>query len=845
MNANFQGASKGMTQYKNGMHLCKCYHGIDFWVTIYHSFLVGFQMKRHVLFACVSLFLALQGYSSLHATMVEHINQSFPDSSGNVTIKTILNVQTLDQWLEYSTTHPGIIAKGEKQLVEKKLRELCTSFVLFIRLMNSNPGYISKTQLESIGLDQVKSIEDIPQFMALFPNSQSIDRFIESKEQSLTRVQMLMIMESVPKSQRLASFKKTLIVNSNTLNDCIEVARVCTDCREELAGKCIGELKNNADHRRFLNYFGTTKYGSQVLATYNEMITQKAENLGGKINTEYPDYGPVISPDGTTMYFTRKNDPESFGGEDIYVSKLDKFGEWSKAVNISTPLNNSDHNGVYSVSQDGKELFLHNNYDEGGHNPSITKWAQTYWGDPVTQQIPNLSPKSNYHNGSLSIDGKYLVMSIKRNDSYGGRFLFWKSGGNDIYVILKDSLGNWLEPKNLGPTVNTDGEEGSVFIAADGQTIYFSSDGHGGNGRQDMYMSRRLDSTWVNWTTPVNLGPTINSSGDDDFYVIPAKGDFIYFSSDRDGYGEDDIFRIGLPMELRPKPVAVIKGSVTNKKDNTPIAAKVVYEDLETGQELGSVETNPLTGEYQIILVGGKRYAIIPTPLPTTGTGTLLSINQLNINATSTSSSNGGGSNEVRSTSKSGNASGIVTAKSGTSPSSGKSSSSTSESTSNSKQTTSNTTQSTGTYMTKNTVIAESQYIDLVDLKEYIEIEQSLVVVPIETGQAISLNNLFFQVGSFVLKKESFLELNRIVKIMEENPELKIEIGGHTDDTGSDETNRVLSEKRAYEVYMYLIKLSVSKERLMYVGYGESKPKVPNTSEANRAINRRVELKIR
>jgi outer membrane protein OmpA-like peptidoglycan-associated protein len=147
--------------------------------------------------------------------------------------------------------------------------------------------------------------------------------------------------------------------------------------------------------------------------------------------------------------------------------------------------------------------------------------------------------------------------------------------------------------------------------------------------------------------------------------------------------------------------------------------------------------------------------------------------------------------------------------------------------------------------MTKNTVIAESQYIDLVDLKEYIEIEQSLVVVPIETGQSISLNNLFFQVGSFVLKKESFLELNRIVKIMEENPELKIEIGGHTDDTGSDETNRVLSEKRAYEVYMYLIKLSVSKERLMYVGYGESKPKVPNTSEANRAINRRVELKIR
>lgn len=817
---------------------------------------MGYQMKQHVLFACVSLLLFLQGFSSIQAKNVEYI-MNLTDSSSDVTIKTIMNAQTLDLWLEYSSTNPSILAKGEKQLIEKKLRELCTSFVLFIRLMNSNPSYISKAQLELIGLDHVKSIDDIPQYMALFPNSQTIDRFIESKEKSLTRSDILMIMEHVPNSKRVSSFKKVLIDNSRTLNECIEVARVCSDCREELAGKCVGQLQNNADQRRFLNYFGTTKYGPQITTKYNEMITQKAENLGGKINTEYPDYGPVISPDGTTMYFTRKNDPESFGGEDIYVSKLDKFGEWSKAVNIASPLNNSDHNGVYSVSQDGKELFLHNNYDEGGHNPSITKWEQQYWGDPVTQQIPNLKPKSNYHNGSLSIDGKFLVMSVKRNDSYGGRFLFWKSGGNDIYVILKDSAGNWLEPKNLGPTINTEDEEGSVFIAADGQTIYFSSAGHGGYGRQDMFMSRRLDSTWVNWTTPVNLGSTINSSGDDDFYVIPAKGDYIYFSSDRDGFGEEDIFRIGLPMELRPKPVAVIKGSVKNKKDNTPIAAKVVYEDIETGQQLGSVETNPLTGEYQIILVGGKRYAIIPTPLTNTASGTLLSINQLNIAASS--SSNGGGAQSHRLDGSGGTGSGTETSKNGSTSSSGgtaqgatigSSITTNSQSTSsgngtNSISSSNSTTKSNTTYMTKNTVIAESQYIDLVDLKEYIEIEQSLVVVPIETGQSISLNNLFFQVGSFVLKKESFLELNRIVKIMEENPELKIEIGGHTDDTGSDETNRVLSEKRAYEVYMYLIKLSVSKERLMYVGYGESKPKVPNTSEANRAINRRVELKIK
>jgi outer membrane protein OmpA-like peptidoglycan-associated protein len=142
-------------------------------------------------------------------------------------------------------------------------------------------------------------------------------------------------------------------------------------------------------------------------------------------------------------------------------------------------------------------------------------------------------------------------------------------------------------------------------------------------------------------------------------------------------------------------------------------------------------------------------------------------------------------------------------------------------------------------------LFAESQNIDLTDLKEYTVIEQKLLVVPVESGQTISLNNLFFETASWVLKKESSIELNRVVKILTENPSIKIEIGGHTDDKGSDETNKTLSEKRAFEVYSYLITKSISKERLIYVGYGESKPKVPNTTESNRATNRRVELKIR
>ena len=340
-------------------------------------------------------------------------------------------------------------------------------------------------------------------------------------------------------------------------------------------------------------------------------------------------------------------------------------------------------------------------------------------------------------------------MSINRNDSYGG---------NDIYLMKKDEFDNWENPMNLGPSINTYAEEGSIFIAADGQTIYFSSGGHTGYGNLDMFMSRRLDDSWYNWSKPVNLGPNINSSESDNFYVIPAKGDFIYFSSTRDGYGKEDIFRIGLPMEMRPKPVALVTGRVYNKKDNKAVPATVYYEDLESGKILGSVRTNPQNGEYQIILVVGKKY---------------------------------------------------------------------------------------GYYAIADKFLSQSENIDLENLLEYKKESQNLLLVPIESGQSITMNNLFFETKKFTLRNESYLELNRIIKFLEQNPTVKIEISGHTDDVGTDENNLILSEKRALEVYMYLISKSVTKERLTYIGYGENKPKLPNINDLNRSMNRRVEILIK
>jgi outer membrane protein OmpA-like peptidoglycan-associated protein len=197
---------------------------------------------------------------------------------------------------------------------------------------------------------------------------------------------------------------------------------------------------------------------------------------------------------------------------------------------------------------------------------------------------------------------------------------------------------------------------------------------------------------------------------------------------------------------------------VYNRKDNTAIPATVYYEDLETGKVLGSVRTNSQTGDYQIILVVGKKY---------------------------------------------------------------------------------------GYYAIADKYLPQSENLDLVNLVEYKKESQNLTMVPIESGQSITMNNLFFESKQFALKLESFPELDRIIKTLEQNPTVKIEIGGHTDDVGSDENNLNLSEKRAFEVYMYFISKNISKERLTYVGYGETKPKVPNLNDQNRAMNRRVELMIK
>ena len=333
------------------------------------------------------------------------------------------------------------------------------------------------------------------------------------------------------------------------------------------------------------------------------------ERLSENVNSKYQEFKPLLSPDGKTLYFSRRNHPGNVGGEkdseDIWFSELDENGEWKLAENIGKELNNAGPNFVSSVTPDGKSvlLVLGNRYLDNGKmtaGVSISSNSTGSWSKPLPIDITDDYNNSEKANFFLANNRKVLLMSVMRDDSYGGR---------DIYVSFMDQDSVWSAPLNISDKVNTAGEESSPFLAPDDKSLYFSSDGYSGFGASDIYLTKRLDDTWTNWSTPENLGPTINSQYEDLFFNIPGNSDFAYYSQ---GVSESDldIFRVALPVLKRPDPVIAVKGKLLDSKTGEPIEAKIIYERLSDGKEIGIISSNPQTGEYEILLPAGELYGL-------------------------------------------------------------------------------------------------------------------------------------------------------------------------------------------------------------------------------------------
>jgi len=335
------------------------------------------------------------------------------------------------------------------------------------------------------------------------------------------------------------------------------------------------------------------------------------ERLDTNVNSDFSEYNPLLSPDGKTLYFSRKNHPENVGGisdkEDIWYSELGADGKWSLAKNIGPQFNNNQPNFVNTVSAtpDGKAvvLLLGNKYLDKGKmlaGVSISSNVGGKWSDPKALEIEddyNYNEKANYF---LANTRKSLLMSVEREDTQGSR---------DLYVSFEKDDGKWTKPLNLGKSVNSVGEETAPFLASDDKTLYFSSNGFSGYGGSDVFMTKRLDETWTNWSPVENLGPDINTKLDDLFFNIPSTSEYAYYSR---GVTVDnsDIFRVKMPMFMTPDPIVIVRGKLVDSKTGQPIGAKIIYERLSDGKEVGSTYSDPVTGEYEIHLPGGQQYGV-------------------------------------------------------------------------------------------------------------------------------------------------------------------------------------------------------------------------------------------
>jgi outer membrane protein OmpA-like peptidoglycan-associated protein len=328
------------------------------------------------------------------------------------------------------------------------------------------------------------------------------------------------------------------------------------------------------------------------------------ENLGPMVNSEYHEVLPVIAPDGKTLYFVRKEHPDNVGSnhrDDIWFSRLQEDGSWGPAENIGAPLNDPGYNFVCTVMPDNNALLLGNKYYPDGSQDegvSLTTRTSEGWGFPVNLDIKNINNIDEFSEYTVSPDGRVIIMSVLRADSIGGR---------DLYVSFLRENNAWTDPENMGPAINSKFGDITPFLAADGVTLYFSSNRPGGYGSNDVYMTRRLDYSWKSWSEPRNLGYPINTPGWDAYYTVPANGEFAYFVSTSSGYGKGDLFRIVLPESARPMPVMLVSGKVRDV-DGKFVPATIEYERLSDGKAIGSAHADPKTGEYKIALPMGYEY---------------------------------------------------------------------------------------------------------------------------------------------------------------------------------------------------------------------------------------------
>lgn len=373
----------------------------------------------------------------------------------------------------------------------------------------------------------------------------------------------------------------------------------------------VGE-KATADDLPFIE---DSKLGLENCKSGKELIAKKViadiKNIGTPINTDEIEGVPVISADESVMIFTYVG-KKSTGGllddflkpdkeegtyhEDIFISTRSSDSTWNPPVGINS-LNTNGNDAAVALSPDGQTLFT---FVSDVKNPGDLYYSSLNGSDWSKPEKLNENINSEFWEGSCSItsDGRYLFFASERPGGLGGR---------DLYLSEKVN-GDWGPAVNLGPSINTQYNEDAPFIHPDGITLFFSSEGHKSIGGYDIMYSIKKENSWLE---PLSMGIPLNTTEDDRYYVINAKGDVGYFSSNRGGTGgkgQQDIYMV-TPGILGEKPIlALLKGSVfVNDK---PSEAKIEVIKKGDNTVIGPYYANSKSGKYLMAISPGSGYIV-------------------------------------------------------------------------------------------------------------------------------------------------------------------------------------------------------------------------------------------
>ncbi|HNY01728.1 MAG TPA: OmpA family protein [Bacteroidales bacterium] len=474
------------------------------------------------------------------------------------------------------------------------------------------------------------------------------------------------------------------------------------------------------------------------------------------ISTPGNEYLPILSPDNQMALYTRevKIDPgrnsltrEIRMKEKFYYSSRQDDGRFNEGEEMPDPFNINDNEGGATLTADNNTLYYTVcKYDPGRQYLNCDIYMSENIGGewspirPVGGGIDH--PDTWESQPSISADGRVLYFISDRS---GGQ------GGYDIYRTEKNAAGQWQTPVNLGPVINSKGNEKSPFIHPDGKTLYFSSDGWMGLGGYDIFYSRLgNDGTW---SKPVNIGYPINSTDDEVGFFVSTDGQQGFFASNKyNGKGGWDLYSFDLYDEARPEKVLFIKGNVKSELSAEPLKARIELKNIET-KKVSEIPMDTLTGNYVAVAPFNSDY--------------------------------------------------IMTVK-------------------------------------KADHVYEAKYISKIDSVFKTPATVDIAMKPIEVNQSYRINDIYFGFNSFELSATSRTILDQLIEFLDENRNISIQIQGHTDNIGNDADNLKLSEDRAHSVYDYLVEQGIAARRLTYKGFGKSMPVADNQTEEGRAKNRRT-----